>query len=295
MKLVRIHKEFNRSAIPFYREKAMDFFSEIMKKWNQMQEYEPLVYNTNELKKTLNIDIKNHNYFNEFVLQFAKDTTTQFTVGGEIITGNAFTFVENIKNKTFTVELNSKLIQYVFTKSDIELMKKNKRKQRLTTDEMEKYNQNKSKYQQLMLFSQTELFNFNSKYAKRLYMLLIQFTNTGKFIMNYSKFKEVMEIPKSYNQGHIDIQIFQKSKEELEGKTPDIRNIEFNKIKKGRSIDRIEITFGANNDRFKNPEIEEESKSINDSQPKIDFDTLTEKEKEYLQKAQLIAKGVEQR
>lgn len=275
MKLVRIHKDFNRSAIQFYKEKAIDFFSEIMKQWNQMQEYEPLVYNAKELKKALSLETsKNSEYFNEFILQFAKDTTTQFKVREKVITGNAFSFVEDGEKNTFTVELNEKLIQYVFTKSDIEIMKKNKKKEKMTINEIEQYNQNKNKYQQLMLYSQTDLLNLSGKYSKRLYMLLIQFKNTGKFFMKYDEFKKVMEIPESYNQGHIDINIFKKSKEDLQEKAG-IEITEIKKIKKGRSIDRIEITFTASKDRFKNLKVLEE-KEANINQPKMSVEERNE-------------------
>ena len=51
---IRIHKEFNRSAIPFYREIAIDFFTEIMKRWNQSEQYCKLIFTEKELKEILN-------------------------------------------------------------------------------------------------------------------------------------------------------------------------------------------------------------------------------------------------
>jgi hypothetical protein len=72
-------------------------------------------------------------------------------------------------------------------------------------------------------------------------MLLIQFKQTGFFVMDYKQFKGVLEIPRSYEQCDIDKQILKKSKEELQKVGINIYNI--NKIKQGKEIRRIEISF----------------------------------------------------
>lgn len=252
-KLVRIHKDFNRSAIPFYKENAIDFFGEIMRKWNSVYTYEPLIFNLKELKKSLNLEKSNNkDYFSEFILQFAKDTTTEFFIGKNKIIGNAFYFVYNEEENFFKVHLNESLREFLFTQKDIELMKKNKKKQKMTKIEIEEFKQNEKKYKNLMLYSQVEILNFNSKYSKRLYMLLIQFKDTGYFVMKYPEFKKIMEIPNSYKQSDIDKRIFDKIIKEFKEKTQDLEISKINKEKNGgKSIELIEIFFKCDKDRFK--------------------------------------------
>ena len=59
------------------------------------------------------------------------------------------------------------------------------------------------------------------------------------------KFKEIMEIPTGYKMSAIDKNVFAPSIKEIQEKT-DIKNIKINKIKVGREIDKIEITFSVN-------------------------------------------------
>jgi plasmid replication initiation protein len=79
------------------------------------------------------------------------------------------------------------------------------------------------------------------KYTQRLLDLLMQYKGSGFFIMEWDKFKEILEVPKSYRARDIDKQIMEKSKEELEKIGLKITKIE--KIKKGRSIETIKIKF----------------------------------------------------
>ena len=69
----------------------------------------------------------------------------------------------------------------------------------------------------------------------------MQYQGSGLFVMNYNKFKELLEIPESYRACDIDNQILEKSKQEFEKIGLKITKIE--KIKKGRSIETIKIKF----------------------------------------------------
>ena len=59
--------------------------------------------------------------------------------------------------------------------------------------------------------------------------------------MEWERFKELLEIPKTYKAGNIDQRIINPTKEELEKIGLKITKIE--KIKKGRSIETIKIKF----------------------------------------------------
>ena len=120
--LVKIHKDFNRSTVPFYQEKALELFTEITSRWNDSENFEPLIFSLSELKRALNLEgSKNSEYFRQFVLDFVKDTTVNFKIGEKEITGNVFsisrTFWRNsnpdfpgisISKKAISTELFSK-------------------------------------------------------------------------------------------------------------------------------------------------------------------------------------------
>lgn len=240
--LVKIHKDFNRSTVPFYQEKALELFTEITSRWNDSENFEPLIFSLSELKRALNLEgSKNNDYFKQFVLKFVKDTTVSFRIGEREITGNIFFISRNEKEDLFEVHMNPMLLEYMYSKKDVEIMTKAKKKEKMSIQELELFEKNKEKYQSLMLYSKAELQRISGKYNKRLYMLLVQFKKTGFFVMDYKQFKEVLEIPETYRQTNIDKRVLEPSKEELKKVGINIYNI--NKIKAGKEISKIEISF----------------------------------------------------
>lgn len=261
--LVKIHKELNRSAVPFYEEKAIKLFSEITSRWNNSEDFEPLKFNLSELTIALGMSgSHNKDYFDKFVLDFVKDTTVNFFIGKNQITGNVFSILRNEEKNIFEVHMNSMIKHYMFNKKDIELMTKAKKRERMSKEEIELLERNKEKYQNLMLYSKAELQGISGKYNKRLYMLLIQFKKTGYFVMDYKQFKGILEIPETYRQYDIDRQILEKS--QLELKKVGINIINIQKIKQGKEINRIEIFF-------KYETLLEEVKKVFE---KVEFDTI---------------------
>lgn len=124
-------------------------------------------------------------------------------------------------------------------------MCKAKHKKNLTVQELEHYDnviKEKSKY--LVLLKKADILGIKGKYNKRLYSLLIQFKKTGKYSTTWNKFKEMLEVPISYKAGDIDRSVLNPSKEEL--LKVGIYITQINKIKKGRSINKIEILFKTN-------------------------------------------------
>jgi plasmid replication initiation protein len=107
------------------------------------------------------------------------------------------------------------------------------------------------------------------KYSQRLLDLLMQYKGSGLFVMNYDKFKELLEIPESYRACDIDNQILKKSISEFKKIGLLITDIE--KVKEGRSIKNIKIKF----------KFEEKKKKANNSSSqsleKTDFTVLSGK------------------
>jgi len=244
---VRIHKELNRSALPFFKEKAIDFFSEIMKSWNQMETYKPLTFDLITFKEKMGLNSKNDEYLDQFIQLFSKESNKKWELEKKEVYGNIFTIVVDKYENTLEIHFNQYMLDYIFTQKDIDLMKKGKSKRTLTISEREEYNQNKEKFSNLMLYSKADIEGLSGKYSKRLYMLLIQFKNKGFFKMNYPKFKEVLEIPSSYRQTNIDKRVLDPCAEEL--KKVGIEIIKVDKLKNGgRAIKTIEISFNYHNE-----------------------------------------------
>lgn len=103
-------------------------------------------------------------------------------------------------------------------------------------------------------FELSEFVNLGSKYTKTLYRLLKQYRTTGKFIIKFSNFLEIMGIPPSYKMADIDRQILKPTISELAEPTffdadrIPFENLKYKKIKgKGRgqggNVIGIEFTF----------------------------------------------------
>lgn len=94
-------------------------------------------------------------------------------------------------------------------------------------------------------FSKFELSAFtsiNSSYAKTLFRLLMQYRSTGYYIVDIEDFRELLDIPKSYQMGNIDQRVLKPATKELNNY---FENLEVTKIKakKGNKIAKLEFTF----------------------------------------------------
>jgi len=107
-------------------------------------------------------------------------------------------------------------------------------------------------------FEVREFCSINNKYAKNLYRLLKQYQATGRYVVKYNQFKEIMDIPDKYETCDIDKRILKPSIIKLTETNPYtnkpyFENLSYKKIKekdggeKGRgqggSIERIEFSF----------------------------------------------------
>ena len=92
-------------------------------------------------------------------------------------------------------------------------------------------------------FTRFELENFTilqSKYSKYLYKELMKFKSTGYMIMGIEEFRDKLDIPIKYRMSEINIKVLKPIEEEI----PNIlKGFKINKIKKGRSIEKIEFSF----------------------------------------------------
>lgn len=118
----------------------------------------------------------------------------------------------------------------------------------IQTNEKFKYilNQIKGNFTQ---FELVEFTNLSSSYSKTAYRLLKQFRSTGYYIVKINDFREIFDIPESYQMTNIDKRVLEPIKKEL----PEyFKNLTITKIrgkgKRKRSIEYIEFKFKPEDD-----------------------------------------------
>ena len=94
-------------------------------------------------------------------------------------------------------------------------------------------------------FSKFELVAFTeikSKYTKTLFRLLMQFKKTGLYIVDLNEFRDLLDIPKSYQMFNIDQRILNPALSELKTYFKDLK-LEKIKARKGNKIEKLKFTF----------------------------------------------------
>ena len=108
-------------------------------------------------------------------------------------------------------------------------------------------------------FTRFELENFTilqSKYSKYLYKELMKFKSTGYMIMSIEEFRNKLDIPIKYRMSEINKFVLKPIEQEI----PNVlKGFKIDKIKKGKSIEKIEFCFTPiKKETLKNEIIEEE-------------------------------------
>ena len=98
-----------------------------------------------------------------------------------------------------------------------------------------------------------EFTSLKSRYAKRIYQLIMSYKGLYKWEFEAKEFRRILDIPDSYGWPDVDLKIIKKTSKELEEST-NIKNITIDKIKNGRTIEKVILKW-----TFKTPEVLEES------------------------------------
>lgn len=85
-------------------------------------------------------------------------------------------------------------------------------------------------------YSLEEFINLKSTYSKTMYRLLKQYRTTGIYIVRIEEFRELLDIPLSYQVGQIDQKVFSQIKKEL---TPIFKNLKIQKNKSNRRGNKV--------------------------------------------------------
>lgn len=240
IKELRVHKELNQEPIRFEKELGIKFYKECIFKFNKIEDLnKEIIFSFDELRNNFNLN--NQEDFKEFMKFFHNEIDGRKSVfktdKGDLIGGGVFSTKIYTDNR-LGVMINPYHKQYIYSKIDIEKwhsVKGNHKK----INALELAEEEKKKLTGMMTtFLSDEI---KGKYSQRLMDLLIQYQGSGLFIMEWERFKELLEIPKSYKAGNIDQQVLNPSKKELLKIGLKITKIE--KVKKGRSIETIKIKF----------------------------------------------------
>ena len=269
LKPIKVSKDLMQEPLKFEKELGLRFFKECILKFNQIEDLDKeIIFSFEELRQ--NFNLHNQADFKEFMKFFHTEIDGRkniFTTDkGDLIGGGVFSTKIYVDRNEIGAVVNYYHKQYIYSKCDIDKWHSVKGNPK-EINKLEIPKQEKEKLLGLMTtFIVDEV---KGKYSQRLLDLLMQFKKTGLFIMNYDKFKELLEIPKSYKACDIDTRILGKSKEEFQKIGLLITDIE--KVKEGRSIKNIKIKF----------KFEEKKKKANNSSSqsleKTDFTVLSGK------------------
>ena len=240
MSNIRVHKEMNLMSIDMIKENIVNVFYGLVEQYNKQNEYKDLIISKQELWELTGFRGKYNSVKIYEILRELTKSSTYVIRENHKISGSMF--VTEITEDNVKIEVPRTFQKYLFYKKDIDLMYKAKHKKVLSVAELDHYdNVTKEKSKFLVLLKKADILGIKGKYNKRIYSLLMQFKKTGLYFTTWNKFKEILEVPKSYKSGDIDRYIFAPAKEEL--LKIGIEITEVKKIKKGRSIDRVEIRF----------------------------------------------------
>ena len=240
MNEIRVHKELNQEPIRFEKELGIKFYKECIFKFNKIEDLnKEIIFSFDELRNNFNLN--NQEDFKEFMKFFHNEIDGRKSVfktdKGDLIGGGVFSTKIYTDNR-LGVMINPYHKQYIYSKIDIEKwhsVKGNHKK----INALELAEEEKKKLTGMMTtFLSDEI---KGKYSQRLMDLLMQYQGSGLFIMRWEEFKELLEIPKSYQSCNIDQQVLNPSKKELIKIGLKITKIE--KVKKGRNIETIKIKF----------------------------------------------------
>ena len=245
MSKIRIHKEINLLPIKMGKENLINVFYGLLEKYNRQIEYEPLEVSKSELWSLAGFK-GDYNY--AYIQDLIRDLTTSNTYNVNSIDSSISTIsgsmfiITHYPDGGVKINVPEDFRKLIFYKKDIDLMTKAKHKKKLTIQELDYWDrEGKQKSKFLVLLKKADILGIKGKYNKRLYALLTQFNKTGVYISKWEIFKEILEIPNSYKASNIEQRVFSKARKELLKVGIEITKI--TKIKKGRSIDRIEMFF----------------------------------------------------
>jgi len=116
-------------------------------------------------------------------------------------------------------------------------------------------------------YSLEDFVNLKSTYSKTMFRLLKQYRTTGKYVVNMEDFRELLDIPKSYQVGQIDQKVLTPIKKELSKIFKNLKVTKNKSKKRGNRVLGYTFTFSPeskNSDDFKHGTKPMEDKKLQD-------------------------------
>lgn len=242
---IGIHKDINKSPITFDNARMVDVFYNIVQRFNY-QLSSSINISKEELYKIANFEEQyREKEVQKLIGELTKSTVFNIPEGnGRKISGSVFTARQE-DDETITIWVSEPYRPYIFHKDDIDLINKVKSKGTIELDEFEMNRYEsvvKEKKEFLLLLNQAEIEGIRSKYAKRLYSILIQYHLKNKLLMKLEDFRAILDVPPTYSIGRLNADIINRAKKELESKGL-FKFYDEPKGKGRRKVTHIEIKF----------------------------------------------------
>lgn len=289
--LVRINKEMNLSRVEL-EEGFQNFYINIIQKINGMDKYEPIKLNKADLIRCLGTNSKNTEYLHNIFLRLTG--ANEISIGNKKIYGSIFSAKkEEIKSgketeNLYTVYVNDPYKDFLFTKTDIDLMHKVKKYKHLplSNEEAEYYHKKlKEKKKFLMILNNASIKILRGKNNKIIYSMLKEFAGSvveeGEFKgqcyrkISYQDFKEALQLSENHRNNNID-RILVKAQTQISELT-EITITEIKKYPEGRGAKKeYMVIYFYEKPEHKEKETAEKKRGRKKKAEKIEHDVIDE-------------------
>lgn len=291
---VRVSKELLPSKIKCEKEIYQNLYIRVIKRFNQIQEYDKISMSPIEFYELLGIDM-NDGYDAEKVESYIQELTksNQFEykypnihmkVGGSV-----FNIARDEEKGIYTIAFNYPFNEWLITKTDLKFMDKSWKRKKVTDDQRKSWELAEQKRKTMLLLNEAEFLGIRGKYSKIIYVMVKEFGGSREKYreLSWEDFKKQLEIPEKLRMCDIDKGVLNPAKEELESY---ISGLDFEKIKnnpaaKNSKVRGIKITWKKINDgkeKIKEAEVfqekaqeESESVSVTEEEENLALEILT--------------------
>lgn len=266
---ITIHRDINKSVIHFKTEQLLNVFYGIIKKFNKEENRRIIEMSKTELFELTGFSEKNYHtkIIDELIEKLTSTEKTPFIFSdNEKISGSLFV-IQEFEDK-LKIEIPELYYSYIYNKTDIEKIINIKEFEILEIND-----ENLKTKENILLLKQADLLKIKGKYNKRLYTLLMasKGEHFGHYKENYQKFKKILGIKESYQEGTINNRILTKKNDELKKAGITIKKIEkvkdfikidfiYNLVKEEKKQDKkdsdeVEKIFSNNTDYYKQSDL----------------------------------------
>lgn len=220
--LVRVNKEINLSKIEL-EEGFQNLYVNILHTVNTMEKYRPIKISKKDLIKLLGT--RNQEYLHNIFLKLTG--SNEIKIGNKKVYGSIFSAKHDEIEDLFTIYVNEPYQEFLFTKTDIDLLHKIKKYNHLplTTEEADYWHKKlKEKKKFLMILNNASIKKLKGKNNKIIYSVLKEFAGSmitsGEYKglsyrkISYKEFKEILGLSENYRNNNIDL-ILKKAEKDI--------------------------------------------------------------------------------